>query len=147
MSDSSGERAEQVVKTGRQIAQTGAQIQNVWSRKYRDAAWLQNTINFPDDLPIVFQVLNRLDTRDKRKTIIALRTRLTIQIDGVDRGTGNGDQFIRIIAAKGTKRILCSNEPQQFTSPAANIEIISAGWQGRRRRDRAQDSLMNRRRA
>ena len=139
----SRQRAEQVVKAGRQIAKAGAQIQNIWSRKHRDAPWLQNTINFPDDLPVVFQVLNCLDACNEGKPIIAVRKRLAIQIDRVDPGTGNGDQFIRVIAAKRTKGITRSNEPQQFPRPAAHIEVISARLLGGCRRDRAQDSFMN----
>jgi hypothetical protein len=30
-----------------------AQIQNIWGREYRDATWLENTINFPDDRSII----------------------------------------------------------------------------------------------
>src|ERR1044072_5148750 len=94
------QRTEQVVKTGRQIAQTRAQIQNIWSRKYRDASWLQNTIDFPDNLPIVFQVLNRLDTCNEGETIIGVRKWFPIQSDRVDSGPWNGKQFIRVIAAE-----------------------------------------------
>ena len=87
----SRQRTKQIVKTGRQIAQTGAQIQNVWSRKYCEAPGLENTINFPDDLSIVFQVLNRLDACNQRETIITLRKRLAIQVDCVDFFTGTGE--------------------------------------------------------
>jgi len=137
------QRTEQVVKAGRQIAQPGAQIQNIWGRKYRDAPWLQNTIDFTDDFPVVFQVLNRLDACDKREPIIGVRKRFAIQIDSVDSGTRNREQFIRVIAAERTKGITRSNEPQQFPGPAAHIEVISARRHGRYSCDRAQDSLMN----
>jgi hypothetical protein len=36
-----------------------------------------------------------------------------------------------------------SNQPQQFPCPAANIEVVSSRWHGRRRRNRAKNSLMN----
>ena len=106
------QRAKQIIKAGRQIAQTGAQIQNIWRRKYRDATWLENTINFPDDLSIIFQVLNRFDAGNERETIITVWKRFAIQIDGVDLGTRNGEQFIRVIASERTKRIMSSNQPQ-----------------------------------
>lgn len=106
------QRAKQIVKAGRQIAQAGAQIQNIRRRKYRDATWLENTIDFPDDLPIIFQVLNRFDTGNEREAIIAVWKRFAIQIDGVDHGTRNGEQFIRVIASERTKRIMSSNQPQ-----------------------------------
>ncbi len=66
-----------------------------------------------------------------------------IQIDRVDPDTGNGDQFVRVIAAKRTKRTTRSNQSQQFPGPAADIEVVSAGRHGRRCRDRAKDALMN----
>jgi hypothetical protein len=56
-------------------------------------------------------VLNRFDARNERKPIIAVGKRLVIQIDSVDLGAGDGEQFIRVIAAKRTKRILRSNQP------------------------------------
>jgi hypothetical protein len=106
------QRAKQIVKAGRQIPQTGAQIQNIWSRKYRDATWLENTIKFPDDLSIIFQVLNRFDAGNERETIITVWKRFAIQIDGMELGTRNGEQFIRVIASERTKRIMSSNQPQ-----------------------------------
>jgi hypothetical protein len=113
MADSSGARGpKQIVKTGRQIAQTGAQIQNIWRRKYRDATWLENTIDFPDDPSIIFQVLNRFDARNKREAIITVWKPFAIQIDGVDLGTRNGEQFIRVIASERTKRMMSSKQPQ-----------------------------------
>jgi hypothetical protein len=106
------QRAKQIIKAGRQIAQTGAQIQNIWRRKYRDATWLENTINFPDDLSIIFQVLDRFDAGNECEAIITVWKRFAIQIDGVDLGTRNGEQFIRVIASERTKRIMSSNQPQ-----------------------------------
>ena len=106
------QRAEQIIKAGRQIAQTGAQIQNIWCRKYRGATWLENTINFPNDLSVIFQVLNRFDAGNEREAIITVWKRFAIQIDGVDLGTRNGEQFIRVIASERTKRIMSSNQPQ-----------------------------------
>jgi hypothetical protein len=106
------QRAKQIIKAGRQIAQTGAQVQNIWRRKYRDATWLENTINFPDDLSIIFQVLNRFDTGNEREAIITVWKRFAIQIDGMDLDTRNGEQFIRVIASEGTKRIMSSNQAQ-----------------------------------
>ena len=139
----SRQRAKQVVKAGRQIAQTRAQIQNVWRREYCDASRLQNPINFPDDLPIVFQVLDCLDAGNQREPIIIVRKRLPIQIDCIDHGAGTGEQFIRVIAAKTTERIMRSNQPQQFPGPAANIEMVATRWRRRRGRNRAKDRLMN----
>ena len=104
--------AKQIIKARRQIAQTGAQIQNIRGRKYCDATWLENTIDFADYRPEIFQVLNRFDARNKREAIIAVRKRFTIQIDGVDFGTRNREQFIRVIASERTKRIMSSNQPQ-----------------------------------
>jgi hypothetical protein len=104
--------AKQIVKTGRQIAQAGAQIQDIRGRKYRDATWLENTIDFADDRPEILQVLNRFDAGNKREAIIAVWKRFTIQIDRVDLGTRNGEQFIRVIASERTKRIMSSNQPQ-----------------------------------
>jgi hypothetical protein len=104
---------------------------------------VQNAVNFADDLPIVFQVLNRFDARNQREPIIAVRKRFAIQIDSVDLGTGNGEQFLCVIAAKGTKRIMRSNQPQQFSGSATHIEVVSAGWQCTRSRNRAKDRLMN----
>ena len=104
--------AKQIVKAGRQIAQTGAQIQDIWSRKYRDATWLENTINFPDRLSEIFQVLNRFDAGNERETIFAVWQRFAIQIDRVDLGTRNGEQFIRVIASEGTKGIMSANQTQ-----------------------------------
>ena len=135
--------AKQIIKARRQIAQPGAQIQNVRGRKYRDATWLENAINFPDDLSIIFQVLNRFDAGNEREAIITVWKRFAIQIDGVDLGTRNGEQFIRVIASEGTKGIMSSNQTQQFPGPATHIEVVSAGWQRRRSRDCAQDCLMN----
>ena len=106
------QRAKQIIKAGRQIAQTGAQIQNIWRRKYRDATWLENTINFPEDLSEIFQVLNRFDAGNEREAIIAVWKWFAIQIDSVDLGTRNGEQFIRVIASERTKRIMSSNQPQ-----------------------------------
>lgn len=94
-------------------------------------------------LPIVFQVLDCFDACNQREPIIAVRKRLAIQIDRVDPGTGNREQFIRVIAAKRTKRITRSNQSQQFPGSAANIEVVSARRHGRRGRDRAKDTLMN----
>jgi hypothetical protein len=93
--------------------------------------------------PDSFQVLDCFDACNQREPIIAVRKRLAIQIDRVNPGTGNGEQFIRVIAAKRTKRITRSNKPQQFPGPAANIEIVSTRWHGRRGRDRAKHTLMN----
>jgi len=104
--------AKQIIKAGRQIAQTGAQIQNIRGGKYRDATWLKNTTDFPDYLPEIFQVLNRFDAGDEREAIVTVWKRFPIQIDGVDLGTGNGEQFIRVIASERTKRIMSSNQPQ-----------------------------------
>jgi hypothetical protein len=67
------QRAKQIIKAGRQIAKTRAQIQNIWSREYRDATWLENTIDFPDDLSEIFQVLDRFDARNEREAIITVR--------------------------------------------------------------------------
>lgn len=55
------QRAKQIVKARRQIAQTRAQIQNIWSGECCAAAWLENTINFAEDLSEIFQVRNRFD--------------------------------------------------------------------------------------
>jgi len=60
---------------------------------------LQNTINFPDDRPIIFQVLDCSDACNERETLVAVQ-KLTIQVDGVDPGTGKGKQFIGVSAAK-----------------------------------------------
>jgi hypothetical protein len=92
---------------------------------------LQHAINFPDNLPIVFQVLNCFDACNKRESLIAVRKRLAIQINGVDRRTGNGEQSIRVIATKRTKWIMRSNQPQQFPGPAANVEVVPTRWHGR----------------
>lgn len=104
------QRAKQIIKAGRQIAQTGAQIQNIWGRKYRDATWLEYAINFPDDFSIIFQVLDRFDAGNEREAIITVGKRFAIQVDGVDLGTRNGEQFIRVIASERTKRIMSSNQ-------------------------------------
>jgi hypothetical protein len=50
---------------------------------------LENTIDSPDDLPIIFQVFNRFDAGNKREAIITVWKRFMIQIDGVDLGTRN----------------------------------------------------------
>jgi hypothetical protein len=106
------QRAKQIIKTGRQIAQTGAQIQNIRSRKYRDATWLENAINFPDGLSEIFQVLNRFDAGNEREAIITVWKWFAIQIHSVNLGTRNGEQFIRVVASERTKRIKSSNQPQ-----------------------------------
>jgi hypothetical protein len=106
------QRAKQIIKAGRQIAQTGAQIQNIWSGEYRDATWSENTINFPKDLSEIFQVLDRFDAGNEREAIIAVWKRFAIQIDRMDLGTRNRKQFIRVIASERTKRIMSSNQPQ-----------------------------------
>src|SRR4051812_10316497 len=106
------QRAKQIIKSRGQIAQTGAQIQNIWSRKYRHATWLEDTINFPDDLPEIFQVLNRFDAGNEREAIITVRKWVAIYIDGVNLGTRNGKQFICVIASERTERIMSSNQPQ-----------------------------------
>jgi hypothetical protein len=106
------QRTKQIVKAGRQITQTGAQIQNIRGRKYRDATWLENTINFPEDLSEIFQVLNRFDAGNEREAIVAVWKRFAIQIDRFDLGPRNGEQFIRVIASERTKRKMSSNQPQ-----------------------------------
>ena len=105
------QRAKQIIKAGRQITQTGAQIQNIRGRKYRYATWLENTVNFPHDRSIIFQVLNRFDAGNEREPIITVGKRFAIQIDGVDLGARNGEQFIRVIASERTKRIMSSKQP------------------------------------
>jgi hypothetical protein len=104
---------------------------------------LENTINFPDDLSEIFHVLNRFDAGDEREAIITVWKWFAIQIDGMDLGTRNGEQFIRVIASERTKRIMRSNQPQQFPGAATYIEMVSGGWQRRRSCDCAQDCLMN----
>jgi hypothetical protein len=84
------------------------------------------TRKFQGDLPIVFQVLNCFDACNKPKPIIAVRKGLAIQIDRIDLETGRGKQFVRVVAAKGAKRVMRSNQLQQFPSPAADIEVVSA---------------------
>ena len=106
------QRTKQIVKAGRQITQTGAQIQNIRGRKYRDATWLENTIDSADYGAEIFQVLNRFDAGNEREAIITVRKRFAIQIDGVDFGARNGEQFIRVIASERTKRIMSPNQPQ-----------------------------------
>ena len=88
-------------------------------------------------------MLDCFDACNQREPIIAVRKRLAIQIDRVDPGTRNREQFIRVIAAKRTKGIMRSNKPQQFPGPATNIEVLSARWHVGRGRDRAKDALMN----
>ena len=135
--------AKQIIKAGRQIPQTGAQIQNIRGRKYRDATWLENTIDSADYGAEIFQVLNRFDAGNEREAIITVRKRFAIQIDGVDLGARNGEQFIRVIASERTKRIMSSNQPQQFARPTTHVEVVSTGWQRGRNRDCAEDCLMN----
>ena len=137
------QRAKQIIKAGRQIAQTGAQIQNIRGRKYRDATSLENTVNFPHDRSLIFQVLNRFDAGNKREAIITVWKRFAIQIDSLDLGTRNGEQFIRVIASERMKRMTSSNQPQLFAGPATHIEVVSAGWQCGRSRNCAEDCLMN----
>ncbi|HXI75357.1 MAG TPA: hypothetical protein VNG94_07195, partial [Pyrinomonadaceae bacterium] len=72
----------------------------------------KNTTDFPDYRPEIFQVLNRFDAGNEREAIVTVWKRFPIQIDGVDLGTGNGEQFIRVIASERTKRIMSSNQPQ-----------------------------------
>jgi hypothetical protein len=57
-------------------------------------------------------VLNRFDAGNKREAIITEWKRFAIQIDGVDLGTRNGEQFIRVIASVRTKWIMSSKQPQ-----------------------------------
>jgi hypothetical protein len=57
-------------------------------------------------------VLNRFDAGNKREAIIIVWKWFAIQIDGVDLGTRNGEQFIRVVASERTKRIMSSNQPQ-----------------------------------
>ena len=106
------QRAKQIIKAGRQIAQTGAQIQNIWSGEYRDATWSENTINFPEDLSEIFQVLDRFDAGNEREAIIAVWKRFAIQIDRLNLSTRNREQFVRVIASERTKRITSANQTQ-----------------------------------
>ena len=106
------QRAKQIIKAGRQITQTGPQIQNIWGRKYRDATWLENTINFAEDLPEIFQVLNCFDAGNEREAIIAVWKRFAIQIDRLNHSTRNREQFIRVIASERMKRITSANQTQ-----------------------------------
>jgi hypothetical protein len=133
----------QIVKTGRQIAQTGAQVQNIWGRKYRDATCLKNTINFPDDLPEIFQVLNGFDAGNEGEAIITVWKRFAIQVYSEDFSTRNGKQFVGVIASERTKRIVSSNQPQQFPGPTTHIEVVATGWHGGRNCDCAEGCLMN----
>jgi hypothetical protein len=94
------------------LSADGSADSNIWRRKYRDATWLENTINFPDDLSIIFHVLNRFDAGNEREAIITVWKRFAIQIDSVDLGTRNAEQFVRVIASEGAKRVMCSNQPQ-----------------------------------
>ena len=90
-----------------------------------------------------FQVLNRFDAGNEREAIITVWKRFAIQVDSLDLGTGNGKQFIRVIASERMKRIMSSNQPQQFLAPATHIEVVSAGWQRERSRDCTDNCLMN----
>jgi hypothetical protein len=73
---------------------------------------LKNTINFPDDLPEIFQVLNRFDAGNEGEAIITVWKRFAIQVYSEDFSTRNGEQFVRVIASERTKRIMSSNQPQ-----------------------------------
>ena len=73
---------------------------------------MENTINFPDDLSIIFQVLDRFDAGNEREAIITVWKWFAIQIDGVYLGIRNGEQFIRVIASERTKRIMSANQAQ-----------------------------------
>src|SRR6185436_14171702 len=97
-------------------------------RKYRDATRLENTINFPDDLSEIFQVLNRFDASNECEAIIIVWKLVSIEIGGLDLGTRNREQFVRVVASERTKRIASSNQPQQFSGPAPHIEVVSTGW-------------------
>ena len=88
-------------------------------------------------------MLNRLDAGNEREAIITVWKWFAIQIDGVDLGTRNGEQFIRVVASERTKRIVSSNQPQQFSGPAPHIEVVSTGWQRRRSGDCPEDCSMN----
>ena len=48
---------------------------------------------------------------NEREAIITVWKRFAMQIDCVDLGTRNGDQFIRVIASERTKRIMGSKQP------------------------------------
>ena len=72
------QRAKQIIKARRQIAETRAQIQNIRRREDRNTTWLKNTINFAEDLPEIFQVLNRFDTGNEGEVIIAIWKRFPI---------------------------------------------------------------------
>src|SRR4029077_10791120 len=69
-------------------------------------------VNFPAALSIIFQALNRFDAGNEREAIITVWKRFAMQIDCVDLGTRNGEQFIRVIASERTKRIMASKQPQ-----------------------------------
>ena len=72
------ERAKQVVKARRQIAQTGTQIQNVWGGKDRNATWLEDAIDLANNLAIVFEVLDCFDAGHQREAIVAVRKHLPV---------------------------------------------------------------------
>jgi hypothetical protein len=57
-------------------------------------------------------VLNRFDAGNEREAIIAVWKWFAIQIDSLDLGTRNREQFIRVIASERMKRIVSSNQPQ-----------------------------------
>jgi hypothetical protein len=70
---------------------------------------LEDTVDFADDRPKIFQVLNGFDAGNQGEPIITVWKRFSIQIDGLDLGTRNSEQFVRVIAAERTKRIMSSN--------------------------------------
>jgi hypothetical protein len=73
---------------------------------------LENTINFPDDLSKIFQVLNCFDAGNEREAIIAVWKQFAIQIDRLNLSTRNREQFIRVIATERMKRMTSSNQAQ-----------------------------------
>jgi len=72
------ERAKQVVKARRQIAQTGAQIQNVRGGENRNATRLEDAIDLANNLAIVFEVLDCFDAGHQREAIVAVRKHLPV---------------------------------------------------------------------
>jgi hypothetical protein len=57
-------------------------------------------------------MLNRFDARNEGEAIITVWKPFAIQIDGVDLGTRNGEQFIRVIASERMKGITSANRTQ-----------------------------------
>src|SRR4029077_20053097 len=122
-------RAEEIEKTGHEVAQARTQIQDIGRGNNREATGLEHAMDFAQEKTRLFEVFDGFDAGDQTKATIEIWQFAGIEINDVHSLCGIVHQRIGIITGSGAQPETGANGTNEFAFAATNVEPFAG--QGR----------------